>query len=129
MTASRTGSSSPIRRTPSIDCSKVKATFVLIHDQHGHGEDEKLGCTGWLDSLGEDASHGGYIAGGISVTYTDNGGAGATPPLTTIKQHVVQIRRQQAEYVQQESGTTVAGGPGGRDRPGRRTGPLEPRSG
>ena len=103
---------------PSIDCSKVKATFVLIHDQHGHGEDEKLGCTGWLDSLGEDASHGGYIAGGISVTYTDNGGAGATPPLTTIKQHVVQIRRQQVEYAQQESGTTVVGVPAGETDPG-----------
>ena len=103
---------------PSIDCSKVKATFVLIHDQHGHGEDEKLGCSGWLDSLGEDASHGGYIAGGISVTYTDNGGAGATPPLTTIKQHVVQIRRQQVEYAQQESGTTVVGVPAGETDPG-----------
>ncbi|HEY6891103.1 MAG TPA: ThuA domain-containing protein [Solirubrobacter sp.] len=102
----------------SIDCSKVKTTFVLIHDQHGHGEDEKLGCSGWLDTLAEDAAHGGYIAGGVSVEYTDKGGAGSTPPLTTVKQHVVQIKRQQAEYVQQESGTTVAAVPAGEADPG-----------
>ena len=51
----------------SIDCTKVKATFVLIHNEHGHGEDERLGCSGWLDTDAADAAHGGYIAGGISV--------------------------------------------------------------
>ena len=40
---------------------------MLIHNEHGHGEDERVGCSGWLDTLAEDASHGGYIAGGISV--------------------------------------------------------------
>ena len=89
---------------------------MLIHDQHGHGEDERVGCTGWLDTLEEDAAHGNYIAGGISVSYTDTG-AGSVPALTTVKQHVVQIKRQQVEYVQQESGTTVANVP---------TNPVEP---
>jgi PKD repeat protein/type 1 glutamine amidotransferase len=101
-----------------VDCSKVKATFVLLHNEHGHGEDEKLGCSGWLDTLEEDASHGGYIAGGISVEYTDTGGAGSTPPLTTVKQHVVQIHRQQVEYAQEESGTTLANIPAGETDPG-----------
>ena len=79
--------------------------------------------------LAEDASHGGYIAGGISVSYTDNGGAGGVPALTATKQHVVQIKRQQVEYAQQESGTTRRRRPGGRGRSGRRTGPRQPRSG
>ena len=64
----------------SIDCSSVKATFVLIHDQHGHGEDERVGCSGWLDTLEEDAAHGGYIAGGISVSYTDTRRAAQSRP-------------------------------------------------
>jgi PKD repeat protein/glucose/arabinose dehydrogenase len=100
-----------------IDCSKVRVTFVLLHDQHGHGEDEKLGCSGFLTTLAEDAAHGGYIAGGISVEYTDNP-VGDVPALTTVKQTIVQARRQQVEYAQQESGTTVAGVPGGESDPG-----------
>ena len=56
-----------------IDCSRVTVTFVLVHDQHGHGEDSATGCTGTLPTDPDDASHGGYIAGGISVSYTDPG--------------------------------------------------------
>ena len=56
-----------------IDCSRVTVTFVLVHDQHGHGEDSETGCTGTLSTIADDASHGGYIAGGISVSYTDAG--------------------------------------------------------
>ena len=100
-----------------IDCSRVKVTFVLVHDQHGHAEDETTGCTGWLETLAEDASHGGYIAGGISVSYTDKGGDGV-PALTATKQHVVQAKRQQVEYTQNESGTTVATVPAGEVDPG-----------
>ena len=54
--------------------------------------------------MADDASHGGYIAGGINVTYTDEG-ANGQPPLTTQVQHVVQIRRQQVEFAQEQSGT------------------------
>jgi PKD repeat protein/type 1 glutamine amidotransferase len=94
-----------------IDCSKVAVTFVLIHDQHGHGEDSKSGCSGTLETDPDDASHGGYIAGGINVTYTDSG-ANGQPPLTTQVQHVIQIRRQQAEFMQEQSGTAPANLPG-----------------
>jgi cytochrome c len=45
-----------------------QVTFVLVHDQHGHAEDETSGCTGWLSTDAADASHGGDIAGGISVS-------------------------------------------------------------
>ncbi len=80
-----------------IDCSRVVTTFVLIHDTHGHGEDQQTGCTGTLQTLAEDASHGGYIAGGISVSYTD-AAAGGQAALTTTTQHVIQQRRQQPEF-------------------------------
>ena len=101
----------------SIDCTKVEVTFVLIHDTHGHAEQNKFGCSGYLDTDAADASHGGYLAGGISVTYTDTG-AGAVPTLTTTKQSVVQLKRHQVEYTQQQSGTTVAAVPGGEPDPG-----------
>jgi PKD repeat protein/glucose/arabinose dehydrogenase len=100
-----------------VDCSRVKVTFVLVHDQHGHAEDERTGCTGWLETLAEDAAHGGYIAGGISVSYTDKG-SGDVPALTATKQHVIQAKRQQVEYTQTESGTTLANVPAGEVDPG-----------
>jgi PKD repeat protein/glucose/arabinose dehydrogenase/type 1 glutamine amidotransferase len=100
-----------------IDCSRVKATFVLVHNEHGHAEDERTGCTGWLETLAEDASHGGYIAGGISVSYTDKGADGV-PALTATKQHVVQVKRQQVEYAQQFLGTTLGTIPAGEVDPG-----------
>src|SRR5215212_2745610 len=70
-----------------IDCSRVQVTFVLVHDQHGHGEATATGCSGTLQTLAEYASHGGYIAGGISASYTDTGGGGQ-PALTSQAQHV-----------------------------------------
>jgi cytochrome c len=84
-----------------IDCSRVITTFVLIHDTHGHGEDQQTGCSGTLQTLAEDASHGGYIAGGISVSYTDKGGGGQAA-LTTTQQSVVQQRRQQPEFANED---------------------------
>jgi type 1 glutamine amidotransferase len=92
-----------------IDCNRVQVTFVLVHDQHGHGEATETGCTGTLPTSPDNASHGGYLAGGISVSYTDTGGAGGTPPLTTDAQHVVQLRRQHVEYVQAAAGIQFSG--------------------
>ena len=94
----------------------MTVTFVLVHDTHGHAEAAKTGCSGTLQTLAEDASHGGYIAGGISASYTDKG-ANGQPALSATDQHVVQLRRQQLEYAQDQEGTgTVAAGeadPGG----------------
>ena len=92
-----------------IDCNRVTVTFVLVHDQHGHGEASQTGCSGVLPTSADDAAHGGYIAGGINASYTDLGGAGGTPPLTTDAQHVVQLRRQHVEYVQAASGIQFSG--------------------
>ncbi|HZB75044.1 MAG TPA: ThuA domain-containing protein [Solirubrobacteraceae bacterium] len=90
-----------------VDCSRVEVTFVLVHDTHGHGEDSRTGCSGVLTTLAEDASHGGGLAGAVSVQYTDLG-ANGQPALTTVKQHVVQLRQQEVEFVQDQLGTTVA---------------------
>jgi hypothetical protein len=92
-----------------IDCSRVTVTFVLVHDQHGHGEASQTGCSGVLPTSADDAAHGGYIAGGINASYTDTGGAGGTPPLTTNAQHVVQLARQHVEYVQAAAGIQFSG--------------------
>ena len=90
---------------------------MLVHDEHGHGEDAATGCTGTLSTLADDASHGGYIAGGISVTYTDDG-ANGQPPLSTTVQNVIQIRRQQLEFAQEQSGTATGNVGGGEPDPG-----------
>jgi PKD repeat protein/type 1 glutamine amidotransferase len=100
-----------------IDCNRVKVTFVLVHDQHGHAQTDQLGCSGVLPTDADDASHGGYIAGAVSASYTDLG-ANGQPALTTIDQNVVQVRRQQVEYVQQQLGTTVAAAPAAEPDPG-----------
>ncbi|HEU0214981.1 MAG TPA: PKD domain-containing protein, partial [Jiangellaceae bacterium] len=92
-----------------IDCNRVEVTFVLVHDTHGHAEENVNGCSGVLHTVAEDASHGGYIAGGISASYTDTGASGQ-PALTTTAQNVVQLRRQEVEFVQEHQGTDVAGG-------------------
>jgi PKD repeat protein/type 1 glutamine amidotransferase len=92
-----------------IDCNRVTVTFVLVHDQHGHGEAQQSGCSGALPTSADNAAHGGYIAGGINASYTDLGGAGGTPPLTTDAQHVVQLARQHVEYVQAASGIQFSG--------------------
>ena len=89
-----------------IDCNRVSVSFVLVHDTHGHPEEDKTGCTGFLQTLAEDASHGGYLAGGIVATYTDNG-AGGQPALTGRAEALVQLKRQELEYSLDVRGTTA----------------------
>jgi cytochrome c len=85
----------------SIDCSRVQVTFVLGHDQHGHAGETQVGCSGVFQTEESDADHaGGYLFGGISASYTDDGG------LSSIDQIVIQQKRQQAEVLP-TAGTTV----------------------
>jgi cytochrome c len=98
-----------------IDCSRVTVTFVLGHDEHGHGQGSTTGCTGSLPTPADGGDHaGGYLYGGISASYTDLG-ANGQPPLTTIDQAVIQTRRQQAEFAQGRQGvdTTLTNDTGG----------------
>jgi len=91
-----------------IDCSRVQVTFVLGHDEHGHAEDSKPGCTGTLETDPADVDHGGNVFGVISASYTDLGGPGGVPALTTVAQNQVRQKRQQVEFVTQQSGTNTS---------------------
>ena len=90
-----------------VDCDDVQVTFVLGHDEHGHAEDSKTGCTGSLVTLADDVSHGGNVFGVINVRYTDRGGPGGVPTLTTIAETKIRQRKQQVEHVVNQSGTNV----------------------
>lgn len=79
---------------------------MLGHDSHGHGEANQFGCSGVLPTDADDASHGGYIYGVVSASYTDKG-ANGQPALTTVDQQIIQAKRQEVEFATEESGTTV----------------------
>jgi glucose/arabinose dehydrogenase/PKD repeat protein len=90
-----------------IDCSKVKVTFVLGHDSHGHPVTSANGCTGTIQT----SADGGHdddanIFGVFDAEYTDNGGGGQAP-LTTHDQNVLQPKHRQAEHFGASSGVTV----------------------
>ena len=91
-----------------INCARVEVTFVLGHDTHGHAEASTTGCTGVLPTLEEDVSHGGNVYGVISASYTDLGGAGGVPALTTVDQNQIRQKRQEVENALNQSGTNVA---------------------
>jgi PKD repeat protein/glucose/arabinose dehydrogenase len=92
----------------SIDCATVGFTFTLGHESHGHNEGSQQGCSGVWQTQAEDADHAsGYLYGGLTVSYTDQG-ANGQPPLTSIDQHVVQTKRQELEYATDHSAVTTA---------------------
>ncbi|MFV0132701.1 PQQ-dependent sugar dehydrogenase [Streptomyces sp. HMX87] len=90
-----------------IDCSKVKVSFILGHDTHGHPLTSANGCSGTIRT----SADGGHdpnanIFGVFDAEYTDNGGGGQAP-LTTHDQNVTQPRHRQAEHFGDSSGVTV----------------------
>ncbi|MEV5436839.1 PQQ-dependent sugar dehydrogenase [Streptomyces sp. NPDC052682] len=90
-----------------IDCARVKVTFVLGHDTHGHPLTSANGCTGTLQT----SADGGHdedanIFGVIDAEYTDTGGGGQAP-LTTHDQNVAQPRHRQAEHFGNSAGISV----------------------
>jgi PKD repeat protein/glucose/arabinose dehydrogenase len=91
-----------------IDCDRVEVTFVLGHDEHGHAGATQTGCSGVYQTEASDADHaGGHLFGAFSASYTDLGGPGGVPPLTTIDQVGIQQRHQEVEYRIEESSTNV----------------------
>ncbi|MCT9083385.1 PQQ-dependent sugar dehydrogenase [Streptomyces fulvoviolaceus] len=91
----------------SIDCAKVKVTFVLGHDSHGHPVTSANGCTGTIQT----SADGGHdedanIFGVMDAEYTDGGGGGQAP-LTTHDQNVVQPKHRQAEHFGNGSGVSI----------------------
>ncbi|MGW0825831.1 PQQ-dependent sugar dehydrogenase [Streptomyces sp. NPDC002845] len=90
-----------------IDCAKVKVSFILGHDSHGHPLTSANGCTGTIQT----SADGGHdenanIFGVFDAEYTDGGGGGQAP-LTTHDQNVVQPKHRQAEHYGEAGGITV----------------------
>lgn len=90
-----------------IDCSRVKVTFVLGHDTHGHAGAETSGCSGVLQTDAEDVTHGGNVFGVIDVQYTDLGD-GSVPALTTAEQVTIRQKKQEVEFAVEQQGTNTA---------------------
>ncbi|MEW2169271.1 ThuA domain-containing protein [Streptomyces sp. NPDC007027] len=90
-----------------IDCTEVEVTFTLGHDSHGHDITTEHGCEGTIKT----AMEGGHdpnanIYGGISASYTDNGGGGQAA-LTGKDASRLQPRHRQAEHFDDSSGVTT----------------------
>ena len=66
-----------------VDCSKVKVTYVLGHDTHGHPITTAFGCTGSITTSvpsGHDPATQ-ELRAVFDAEYTDSG-SGNLPPLT-----------------------------------------------
>ncbi|MET8113902.1 PQQ-dependent sugar dehydrogenase [Streptomyces prasinus] len=90
-----------------VDCSKVKVSFIVGHDSHGHPQTSATGCTGTLRTLA-DGEHdpNANIFGVIDAEYTDKG-ANGQPALTTHDQHITQPTHRQAEHYGDSAGVQV----------------------
>ncbi|MFD3652211.1 PQQ-dependent sugar dehydrogenase [Streptomyces sp. NPDC058620] len=100
-----------------IDCTKVKVTFVVGHDSHGHPQTSATGCSGTVQTIA-DGEHdpNANIFGVWDAEYTDNG-ANGQPALTTHAQHISQPSHRQAEHYGGSGGVQVvdhAGAHGGK---------------
>ena len=91
-----------------INCADVDVTFVLGHDTHGHAEATVAGCSGTLPTDEAGATHGGNVFGVISASYTDGGGAGGVPSLTTVAQIQIRQKHHEVENVLNQSGTNTS---------------------
>ncbi|MFG3496867.1 ThuA domain-containing protein [Streptomyces sp. NPDC047928] len=90
-----------------IDCAKVRVTYILGHDSHGHPITSATGCTGTIKT----SADGGHdpnadIFGVLDAEYTDGGGGGQAP-LTGHDQAQLQPRHRQAEHFTASSGITL----------------------
>ncbi|MFD6417891.1 carbohydrate-binding protein [Streptomyces sp. NPDC060194] len=90
-----------------IDCSKVKVTFVIGHDSHGHPQTSATGCSGTVQTIA-DGEHdpNANIFGVWDAEYTDKGANGQAP-LTTHDQNVSQGSKRQAEHFGGSAGIQV----------------------
>ncbi|MFG3505070.1 ThuA domain-containing protein [Streptomyces sp. NPDC047821] len=87
-----------------IDCAKVKVTYILGHDSHGHPVTSANGCSGTIKT----SADGGHdpnanIFGVFDAEYTDGGGGGQAA-LTGHDQAQLQPRHRQAEHFSAQSG-------------------------
>ncbi|MEU8675320.1 PQQ-dependent sugar dehydrogenase [Streptomyces sp. NPDC048560] len=90
-----------------IDCSKVKITFIVGHDSHGHPQTSATGCSGTVQTIA-DGEHdpNANIFGVWDAEYTDKG-ANGQPALTTHAQRISQGSQRQAEHYGGSAGVQV----------------------
>jgi PKD repeat protein len=94
---------------PDIDCKDIQVTFVLGHDSHGHAEQTGNGCTGFLNTIATDVTHGGNVFGVVAAQYADKGGSnGQAPSLTGSAQAMIRQKHEEVEFVVNQSGTSTA---------------------
>ncbi|MFG1710522.1 carbohydrate-binding protein [Nonomuraea sp. M3C6] len=86
-----------------VDCTKVKVTYLLGHDSHNHQITSSTGCTGSV-AVPVDGEHdsAANIYGVFDAEYTDKGG------LTTHSTRTLQPRHRQAEHFGAQSGIQPA---------------------
>ncbi len=86
-----------------IDCTKVKVTYLLGHDSHAHEITSRNGCSGSI-AVPTDGEHdsAANIYGVFVASYTDKGG------LTSESTRTLQPRHRQAEHFGAQSGIQVA---------------------
>jgi hypothetical protein len=86
-----------------IDCARVKVTYLLGHDQHQHQITSKTGCSGSI-AVPADGEHdpAANVYGVFDAEYTDNGG------LTTHTQRILQPRHRQGEHFASQQGIQLA---------------------
>ncbi|MFI9816381.1 PQQ-dependent sugar dehydrogenase [Saccharothrix variisporea] len=87
-----------------IDCTRVKLSYVLGHDSHGHPITSVNGCSGSIQ-IPADGEHdtAANLFAVFDAEYTDNGANGVAPA-TTHTQHTLQPRHRQAEHYSSMSG-------------------------
>jgi glucose/arabinose dehydrogenase len=90
-----------------IDCTRVKVSYILGHDSHGHQITNQNGCSGSI-TIPTDGEHdaNANIFAVFDAEYTDNG-ANGQPALTTHTQHTLQPRTRQAEHYGSMSGVNA----------------------
>ncbi|MFD8496717.1 carbohydrate-binding protein [Amycolatopsis sp. NPDC059657] len=88
-----------------IDCARVKLSYLLGHDSHGHPITSRTGCSGTIQ-IPVDGEHdsAANLYAVFDAEYTDRG-ANGVPPATTHTQYVLQPRHRQAEHYSTQSGT------------------------
>ncbi|WP_440102157.1 carbohydrate-binding protein [Streptosporangium sp. H16] len=86
-----------------IDCTKVKVTYLLGHDSHAHEITSRNGCSGSI-AVPTDGEHdsAANIYGVFVASYTDKGG------LTSESTRTLQPRHRQAEHFGAQSGVQIA---------------------
>ncbi len=91
-----------------VDCSKVTVTYALGHDNHTHGGESTLGCTGTITTTA-DASHGtdDNIFGLLLAEYTDTPPSPDAPPVKGTAQVILQPDHRQAEHFKEMNGIQV----------------------